>query len=59
MYCMAKQKTRINTAFTQLKSVRVSHAILADIPAGVSFSDFVSEALADLIAKLRKTKASK
>ena len=52
-----KQKTRIKTEFTQLKSVRVAHKILEAIPVGVSFSDFVAEAMKRELARLRRREA--
>lgn len=51
-----KQVPRVMTANTQLKSVRIAHEILAEIPKGVSFSDFVSEALRREIKRLKRRK---
>ena len=56
---MKKQVTRIKTEFTQLKSVRIAHDILKAIPKGVSFSDFVHDALTEKLARIRKTKVRK
>ena len=54
MYCMVKQKTRIKTAHTQLKSVRIPHEILKGIPEDVPFSELVTEALKRELTRLRR-----